>query len=197
MYYTVYKITNLINNKVYIGKHQTKNLNDGYMGSGGLIRQAIKKHGINNFYKEILFVFNNEAEMNAKEREIVTEEFCRSADTYNMAKGGSGGGYVWGALSTQSQANIINNARANGADIFTKLHRDKKVKYDTFSGKKHTQETKDKMSATKGSKITIDGVVYSSLSKARQATGKSLFTLKRHLTTLPNFSEKTVASEPV
>lgn len=184
MYYTVYKITNLISGKVYVGKHQTKDVDDGYMGSGGLIRQAIKKHGIINFKKEILFVFDNATEMNTKERELVTEAFCKSADTYNMAKGGSGGGYVWDALSTQAQINIINNAKVNGADRFAKLHRDKKIKYDTFSGKNHTQETKDKMSAIKGSAITVNGIKYPSLSRARQATGKSFFTLKR-LAALP------------
>ncbi len=33
-YYTIYKITNIINGMIYIGKHQTKDVNDGYMGSG-------------------------------------------------------------------------------------------------------------------------------------------------------------------
>lgn len=34
MYYTIYKTTNLINGKYYIGKHQTENIYDNYYGSG-------------------------------------------------------------------------------------------------------------------------------------------------------------------
>ena len=41
-YYTIYSVTNNINGKIYIGKHQTKNIEDGYMGSGRLIREAIE-----------------------------------------------------------------------------------------------------------------------------------------------------------
>lgn len=33
-YYTIYKTTNLINGKIYIGKHQTKDPYDSYLGSG-------------------------------------------------------------------------------------------------------------------------------------------------------------------
>jgi dissimilatory sulfite reductase (desulfoviridin) alpha/beta subunit len=66
MFYTIYKTTNLVNGKIYIGKHQTKDPHDNYLGSGKQLGYAIKKYGIENFKKEILFVFDNEAEMNVK-----------------------------------------------------------------------------------------------------------------------------------
>jgi len=43
MFYYLYEIKNLINNKIYVGVHKTNDLNDGYMGSGKVIRRAIKK----------------------------------------------------------------------------------------------------------------------------------------------------------
>ena len=77
-----------MNNKIYIGQHQTDNLNDNYLGSGTLLLFAIKKYGKENFKKEILFNFDNFKEMNNKEAELVTSNFIKRKDTYNMILGG-------------------------------------------------------------------------------------------------------------
>ena len=89
-YHLIYCITNKKNGKIYIGKHSTKNPYDKYMGSGINIGRAIKKYGIDNFTKEILFCFDKEDDAFLKEEEIVTQEFIDRKDTYNMRLGGKG-----------------------------------------------------------------------------------------------------------
>lgn len=105
MKYIVYKVTNDINGKFYIGTHKTNNINDGYMGSGKYLKYSQNKHGIENFTKEILFVYDNPSEMFAKEAEIVDDEFIAEQNTYNIKRGGSGG------------FDYINSTGLNGASI--------------------------------------------------------------------------------
>lgn len=88
--FLIYKITNTINGKYYIGAHKTDNVFDSYIGSGVLIKRAIRKHGKQNFQKEILFVLNSEEEMFEKERELVNEETIRDKNCYNQNTGGTG-----------------------------------------------------------------------------------------------------------
>lgn len=91
MFYLIYKITNNLNNKIYIGFHKTKNKDDGYMGSGKYLNHAYKKHGLENFTKEILFEYDNPTEMYDKEAELVNKDFLAEANTYNLKMGGFGG----------------------------------------------------------------------------------------------------------
>ena len=93
MYYYVYQITNLLNNKIYVGKHKSEKhpYENGYYGSGKQITAAIAKYRIDNFKKEVLHYCSSKDEMAAKEAEIVTEEFVKLPNTYNMHKGGPGG----------------------------------------------------------------------------------------------------------
>jgi len=90
MFYYIYKITNNVNQKIYIGIHQTQNLDDGYFGSGLNLSRAIKKYGKENFSKEILEFFDNEQDMFAREKELVNEDFVKSPNTYNIVEGGNG-----------------------------------------------------------------------------------------------------------
>jgi hypothetical protein len=93
MYYYVYQITNLINGKIYVGKHKSSKhpADNGYYGSGKQIKAAIEKYGIENFKKEVLHYCSSKDEMANKELSIVTEDFVKRKDTYNMHKGGLGG----------------------------------------------------------------------------------------------------------
>lgn len=168
-FYTIYKTTNKINGKIYIGKHQTNVLNDSYFGSGKLLLAAIEKYGITAFEKQILFLFDNEQEMNAKEAELVTEEFCLREDTYNLCLGGKGGfGYInrnglnttgvskrdYAAIAMQSVATRLANGyvvseetkkKISKANELTNEARGHKVSL-ALKGKEKPKEVKDKLS---------------------------------------------------
>ena len=110
--YSIYKTTNLINGKFYIGKHQTKNIYDRYLGSGKALLKAIKKYGRANFIKEILFDFDTEQEMNDKEKELVSEELIKQECSYNMGVGGEGGPHFLGRKhSPETISKIIQNRK--------------------------------------------------------------------------------------
>lgn len=91
MYYTVYKITNLVNNKIYIGMHQTNDLEDDYMGSGLYLNRAKEQYGLENFIKEYLYFLDSYEEMCNKEKELVNKDFLLREDVYNLNLGGEGG----------------------------------------------------------------------------------------------------------
>lgn len=163
MFFTVYKVTNILNNKFYIGKHQTTDLNDGYMGSGKLLKRAIAKYGIENFKKEILFVFDNEADMNNKEKELVT--ICEQS--YNLCPGGNGGfGYInknrlWNTENHKQAAisnALIGSNKASQLSKENKEWNEKRIAnikknhpstkdgyVGTFKGRKHSEETRNSL----------------------------------------------------
>lgn len=87
-YYGIYKITNLLNGKMYIGQHTTSNIDDGYMGSGKIILRALKKYGKENFRKEWLMFCEDADELNYMERVYVDQTWVDRSDTYNLNLGG-------------------------------------------------------------------------------------------------------------
>ena len=87
----VYKITNRVNGKYYIGVHSTDVLDDGYLGSGNRIKAAVKKYGAENFERTIVEFFNTVEEAYAHERLLVTETVLNDPHCYNLRAGGHGG----------------------------------------------------------------------------------------------------------
>ncbi len=88
-YYTVYKTTNLVNGKIYVGFHGTNDLDDDYLGSGKLLKQAVKKYGEECFVKEYIDIFDNQKDAELLESQIVNREFVEREDTYNISLGGN------------------------------------------------------------------------------------------------------------
>jgi len=87
----VYKTTNLINGKYYVGMHSTNKLDDNYLGSGKYLWRSIKKYGKENFKKEILEFCLTREELVEKEKKLVNEDLLKEDLCMNLKPGGSGG----------------------------------------------------------------------------------------------------------
>lgn len=94
MIYYLYKIINKTNSHYYYGRRAFNGScpsKDTYMGSGIRIKAAIRKYGIDNFEKQIIAIFNTEADLITAEAAIITESILSDPSCYNLAKGGKGG----------------------------------------------------------------------------------------------------------
>lgn len=85
----IYRITNLINSKKYIGKHSSDVILNRYYGSGIAIKKAIFKYGKESFRKDVICICESEDELNLAEIFNIEKEgtFLKG---YNMTKGGEG-----------------------------------------------------------------------------------------------------------
>ena len=103
MHYLIYKITNKLNGKFYVGKHKTDNVDDDYFGSGLLLRRAVEKHGKENFDFEILYIGQTNEEISEMEKYYINTYDCRNPKVgYNIRPGGEGGD-TWSALSPEER----------------------------------------------------------------------------------------------
>lgn len=152
MHYLIYKITNRLNNKFYVGKHKTEDKDDGYLGSGILIKKAVKKYGKENFTKELLFECATEEEMNQRETDIVDEDFIERPDTYNVMPGGQGGGKNNWDSGRKKLTDLLKDPEflkmfcmrtTEGLIEYHKSHT------NTFQGRTHSTESREKMRAAK------------------------------------------------
>ncbi|XWX34417.1 homing endonuclease [Staphylococcus phage PG-2021_5] len=96
MFGYIYKTTNNINGKIYIGKKHSSSFIKGYYGSGKLINRAIDKYGIENFSVEIIEECETLEELNLKEKYYIKhlESNYKLGKGYNIASGGDGGNII-------------------------------------------------------------------------------------------------------
>ena len=157
-YHYLYKITNLKNDKYYIGMHSTDNLDDGYFGSGKKIRNSVRKHGKCMHKIEFLEFFENRKDLALREAEIVNAEFLKDYLCMNLQLGG-GGGFI-------SEEHRLKCQRAGGKKVlisFSKKNAERlkndleyKIRFSnslkghkSFLDKKHTKESIEKMRKSK------------------------------------------------
>lgn len=137
---------------IYIGRHSTDKLEDGYIGSGKLLWRAIGEFGKENFKRDILFIFDNPKEMFEKEIELVNDEFRSREDTYNWALGSESWGMLGIKLEPRSEEYREKMSKAKKGKKLPPLkpaHREKVIKTlrPHFKGEfQHSTEQKAKWS---------------------------------------------------
>jgi group I intron endonuclease len=145
--YCIYKITNLINGKTYIGQHKYLELNDKYMGSGKHLKRALKKYGIENFRKDILvFNISNKEYVDLLERVFIASEREKvgAENCYNIVDGGQGGSLKGRTCSEQSKRRMSEARKGKHLSDETK----KKIS-EGNKGKHLSEQTKKRMSEAK------------------------------------------------
>jgi hypothetical protein len=158
-YHYIYKTTCLVTNKYYIGMHSTDNLEDGYQGSGKRLWYSINKYGLENHQTEILEFLPSREDLRVREREIVNEQLLEDKMCMNLAIGGEGGNGSKFLTKEQLSKGAVNankvkwsdkSFRDNMSKMKSKLNKDMHVKgllkAPDWTGKKHSKESKQKMS---------------------------------------------------
>jgi len=152
----IYKVTNLITNKSYVGQHCYEGsrapLNDHYFGSGIYLLRSIKKHGLKNFKKEILIEdLTSQFAANLFEEYFIKKENTLFPDGYNILKGGDiveNPTFMKGRHHTEETKKKIGNA--NRGQV--RSEEQKKMISLCTRGKHHSLGTKQKMSRTRRGK---------------------------------------------
>lgn len=164
IYYTLYKITNLVNDKFYYGVHHIKSLkkediHDSYMGSGTAIKHALKKYGRGNFKKEVLCIGGFDYIYDL-EKKIVNSMLVEDQNCYNIMVGGIG------AVAGE---------------------------YSPMYGKKHSEETKAKLCVARKDKTPNKGNHHTDESKAKISAGSKRIAGEDHYMYGKHISDETKA----
>ncbi len=161
-YHYIYKITCNVTNRYYIGMHSTDNLNDGYMGSGKRLWFSINYHGKNNHTKEILEYLPSRILLKEREKELVNKELISNYLCMNLKEGGDGGFIDEKHMMKCSKAGnkafkekleedkeFFIKFSEQSSKVTKKTHAEGKLTAPNWTGKNHSDETKQLMSEKK------------------------------------------------
>jgi hypothetical protein len=181
-YHFIYKTTNILSGRYYIGMHSTDDLEDGYLGSGNRLRMSVRKHGKENFKREILEFCENRDELKKRESEIVNLDELAKKECMNLKVGGEGGWsesakskFIW---LLKNDVNFKKQHSEKMSKVIKKAYEDgkidKNINYD-WTGKHHTNETKNKISnSKKGSGVGETNSQYGSCWITKNGTNKKV-----------------------
>ena len=158
-YHYIYKITNKISGRFYIGMHSTDNLDDEYFGSGKLLWYSLNKYGKEKHTKEILEYLPNRLSLKEREEEIVNAELINEKLCMNLKLGGYGGcskevQQIWSTAGGQAKKKKrlenpgwAKQSDLRGTETAKKQYKNGRKSFaPNWTGKKHSEETKRKIS---------------------------------------------------
>lgn len=154
MYGYIYKITNVLNSKVYVGKHKypKAEIDPKYWASGVLINRALKLHGEANFTRKLLATADSKEELNLLESYWISNLDCRAPRGYNLTDGGDGA------------PNLDEETRYRMGRGHRGIPRSEELKQrtsQTLKGRPHSEEWVAKIAASlagrKPAKSTVEG----------------------------------------
>lgn len=135
MYGYIYKTTNLINSKIYVGQKKSKKFIKSYKGSGVNIKRAIKKYGIDNFHVEIIQWCETKEDLDLKEKYWIKKLKSQWAfgNGYNITDGGEFGD-TFTHLTPEERERRVQTHRDN--NILPEWTEERRIKQSKmFSGK--------------------------------------------------------------
>lgn len=152
----IYKTTNLVNNKIYIGQHRGAYLDENYLGSGKLLAAAINKYGKESFKCELLELCADKMALDQKEKEYIKKYNSQNNEIgYNISEGGQGGDLGPVARSHISESlrgipkSLEHRKKLSEANKGKRLPESQKEKISKGNkGKILSAETKEKMSVS-------------------------------------------------
>jgi hypothetical protein len=124
--------------------HSTENVDDGYFGSGKLIKSSIKKHGRENHITQILQITESRELLSMIEQQVVNESLLSNPFCLNLKIGGEDTGFLGGKHTSEAKNKISRTHLGKNVSEETRLKIGKASK-----GRIASQATRQKLSIPK------------------------------------------------